>query len=103
MNTHNLCFEQKYEKYQNFLSANDSFLVIKFSIYLNRHVFVLSSLDIHVCIVTVLVACCGSLVTYFFLQGGYNLDTTADCLSMCVSDLLGDPCPSLSSLKPSER
>ena len=39
--THNLCFEQKYEKYQNFLSENFHFLVVKFSIYLNRHVFVM--------------------------------------------------------------
>ena len=42
MSTHNLCFEQKYEKYQNlFLSENFQFLVGKFSIYLNRHVFVM--------------------------------------------------------------
>ena len=41
MSTHNLCFEQKYEKYQNFLSDNFHFLVVKFSIYLNRHVFVM--------------------------------------------------------------
>ena len=34
--THNLCFEQKYEKYQNFYV-----LVVKFSIYLNRRVFVM--------------------------------------------------------------
>ena len=33
MSTHNLCFEQKYEKYQ--------FLVVKFSVYLNRHVFIM--------------------------------------------------------------
>ena len=39
--THNLCFEQKYEKYQIFLSENFQFLVVKFSIYLNRHVFVM--------------------------------------------------------------
>ena len=39
MSTHNLCFEQKYEKYQNFLSDFFSFLVVKFSIYLNRRVF----------------------------------------------------------------
>ena len=38
--THNLCFEQEYEKYQNFLSENFQFLVVKFSIYLNRRVFV---------------------------------------------------------------
>ena len=36
---YNLCFEQKYEKYQNFLSENFPFLVVKFSIYLNRRVF----------------------------------------------------------------
>ena len=36
-----LCFGQKYEKYQNFLSENFQFLVVKFSVYLNRHVFVL--------------------------------------------------------------
>ena len=41
--THNLCFEQKYEKYQNFLFENFQFLVVKFSVlvYLNRHVFVI--------------------------------------------------------------
>ena len=39
--THNLCFEQKYEKYQSFLSENFQFLLVKFSIYLNRHVFVM--------------------------------------------------------------
>ena len=41
MSTHNLCFEQKYEKYQNFLSENFHFLV-KFSVFLNRHVFVMN-------------------------------------------------------------
>ena len=40
-NTHNLCFEQKYEKYQNFLSENFQFLEVKFSIYLNRRAFVM--------------------------------------------------------------
>ena len=34
--THNLCLEQKYEKYQNFLSEKFHFLVVKFSVYLNR-------------------------------------------------------------------
>ena len=43
MSTHNLCFEQKYEKYQKFLSKNFHFLVVKFSVYLNRHVFVMFS------------------------------------------------------------
>ena len=38
---HNLCFEQKYEKYQNFLSENFPFLFVKFSLYLNGHIFVM--------------------------------------------------------------
>ena len=38
----NLCFEQKYEKYQSFFYLNISqFLEVKFSIYLNRRVFVM--------------------------------------------------------------
>ena len=41
MSTHNLCFEQKHEKYQIFLSEILHFLVVKFSIYLNRHVVVM--------------------------------------------------------------
>ena len=44
--TYNLCFEQKYEKYQNFLSNfYFHFLVVKFSVYLNRHVFVMYNID----------------------------------------------------------
>ena len=39
--THNLCFEQKYEKTSEFLSENFQFLVVKFLIYLNRCVFVM--------------------------------------------------------------
>ena len=39
MSTHKLCFEKKYENYQNFLSKNFPFFVVKFSIYLNRRVF----------------------------------------------------------------
>ena len=39
--THNICFEQKYEEYQNFLSEKFHILVAKFSVYLNRHVFVM--------------------------------------------------------------
>ena len=34
-------FEQKYEKYQSFLSENFQFLEVKLSIYLNRRVFVM--------------------------------------------------------------
>ena len=36
MSTHNVFFEQKYEKYPGFLSENFQFLGVKFSIYLNR-------------------------------------------------------------------
>ena len=39
--THNLCFKQKYEKYQSFLSENFQFLKVKVSIYLNRRVFIM--------------------------------------------------------------
>ena len=45
MCTHNLCFEQKYEEYQNFLSEKFHFLVVEFSVYLNRHVFVMTNTD----------------------------------------------------------
>ena len=53
MSTHNLCFEQKYEKYQNFYLKIFFFLALKFSVYLNRHVLVmfqcLSKAVLHVC------------------------------------------------------
>ena len=42
--TYNLCFEQKYEKYQNVKSKECHFLVVKFSIYLNRRVFVMGKI-----------------------------------------------------------
>ena len=41
MSTHNLCFEQKYEKISVFLYENFQFLEVKFSTYLNRRVFVM--------------------------------------------------------------
>ena len=40
--TNNLYFEQEYEKYQNFYLKIFLFLVVKFSIYLNRRVFVMT-------------------------------------------------------------
>ena len=39
-----ICFEHKYENYQNFSSESFYFLVVKFSIYLNRCVFVMSGI-----------------------------------------------------------
>ena len=41
--THNLCFNQKYVKYRIILSENFHFLVLKFSVYLNRRVFIMFS------------------------------------------------------------
>ena len=52
MSTHNLCFEQKYENFQSFLSENFQFLEVKFSNYLNRRVFIM---------------------TYFFVENDINL------------------------------
>ena len=43
--THNLCFEQKYENFQNYSSESFHFFCGKFSIYLNRRVFVMASAD----------------------------------------------------------
>ena len=45
MSTHNLCFGQEYKKkysYQSFLSEKFQFLEVKYSIYLNRRLFVMS-------------------------------------------------------------
>ena len=39
MSTHNLCFEQKYGEKK--ITENFQFLEVKFSIYLNRRVFVI--------------------------------------------------------------
>ena len=46
MSTHNLCSEQKYEKYLEFLSKHFPFLVVKFSIYLNRRVSIMFDLQV---------------------------------------------------------
>ena len=45
MSTHNLCFEQKYKNIRNFLAENFHFLLVKFSVYLNRRVFAMITLD----------------------------------------------------------
>ena len=39
--SHKLCFEQIYEIYQNFYLKSFQFLVVKFSVYLNRPVFIM--------------------------------------------------------------
>ena len=43
--TDNICFEQKYEKKYQFLFENFQFSEVKFSIYLNRHVFIMGFND----------------------------------------------------------
>ena len=46
-NEYLLCFEQKYEKYQIFLSGIFQCLEVKFSMYLNRPVFVMHMHNMH--------------------------------------------------------
>ena len=44
MSTHNLCFEQTMKNYyKSFLPENFQFLEVKFSIYLNRRVFIMGT------------------------------------------------------------
>ena len=45
MSTHNLCFEQKYEKYQNFLCEKLPFFSGKIFSVFNRRVFVMAHVD----------------------------------------------------------
>ena len=47
---HNLCFEQRYENIRIFYKKKIIFFVIKFSVYLNRHVFVMLSEKCLVCV-----------------------------------------------------
>ena len=39
MSTHNVCLEQKYEKYQNFLSENFHFFVCKMKFFKSKTYF----------------------------------------------------------------
>ena len=41
--SHHLCFEKKYEEYQNFLSESFQVLVVKFSVNLNMRVFLIGN------------------------------------------------------------
>ena len=83
MSTHNLCFEQKYEKISEFLSENFQFLVVKFSIYLNRHVFVMNSLDgtLHMPRMIGICTVCACLKALFSLDAAYIVDVTVITLS----------------------
>ena len=69
--THNLCFEQKYEKYRSFLFENFQFLEMKFSIYLNRRVFVMYLVNLQP-------------YSWFFFQyeDGELVDTSTTCQSV---------------------
>ena len=57
MSTHNLCFDQNYEKISKFLSENFQFLLVKFSVYLNRHVFAMMAMQQCVAKMSLLILC----------------------------------------------
>ena len=65
MSTHNLCFEQKYEKKKKF--EYFQFLVMKFSVYLNRRVFVMVSTTSFLCDIAVLFSACLSVASILVL------------------------------------
>ena len=66
MSTHNPYFEQKFEIYQIFLSENFHFLVVKFSVYLNRHDFIIFDVQIAFwCLFFYLFVCICLLLFYF--------------------------------------
>ena len=79
--THNLCFEQKYEKCQNFLFENVPFLVVKFSISLTRHVFVMCSVGSSLC--GLVAACCGVVFCCCFFVVFFLLSVV---LLLCLVD-----------------
>ena len=74
MSTHNLCFEQKYEKHQNFLSGNFPFLAVKFSLYLNRRVFVMQRKEIFITVPSFNVFSCLLNSVHRFSAIGGSLD-----------------------------
>ena len=83
--TNNLCFEQKYEKYQSFLSENFQFLEVKFSIYLNRRIFVMSMANQTVRKCRLICVFIGSTYQkvhlYYFPEDGFAPKTT--CILSC--------------------
>ena len=81
--THNLCFEQKYEKCQNVLFENFPFLVVKFSIYLNRHVSVICSVGSSLCVAL------WPLAAFFFISCLLSYCCVSWILSSTVIILLG--------------
>ena len=78
--THNICFEQKYEKYE-FLSENFQFLEMKFSIYLHRRIFVMeSSWSVHT-IINV-----GNAVPQFIFEPAQDKTYNKTCVTRKDSD-----------------
>ena len=65
MSTHNLCFEQKYEKIRNFYLKIFTVLVVKFSVYFNRPVLVMRNTQIILCICRLFRTC---MFVYFSEQ-----------------------------------
>ena len=71
MGTHNLCFEQIYEKKSDFfLSENSPFLVVQFSIYLNRRVSVM-----HYILLRTRIMCIISATPLYILRKHYENNT----------------------------
>ena len=66
-----------------FLSENVPFLVVKFSIYLNRHVFVISSVGSFLC--GLVAACCGFFRFFFFFLFFFSCLLSYCCVSWIVS------------------
>ena len=73
MSTLNLCFKQIYEKYQSFSSENFQFLEVKFSIYLNKRVFVM----LHMCLHDMVKTC-----ILFLLNHKARVTTAADNITI---------------------
>ena len=74
--TRNLCFEQKCEKYQNFYLKTFSFLVVKFSIYLNRRVFVMKVVN---------------LLFFFLCSKGGQFGSSSMEVTFCLHSRNGHP------------
>ena len=62
MSTHNQCFKQKFEKHQNFYLKIFIFLAVKFSVHLNRLVFVMLCVSAFICGVSFIIIYSSSLL-----------------------------------------
>ena len=93
--TNNLRFEQKYEKYQSILSENFPFLEVKFSVYLDRRVFVMRCRVMAVS--TLLAIYLRQIFNYVLLYFFLILILTSLCFifkykEYCYGDMYGNIC-----------